>query len=76
MKHTQTESYSSQTVDNDIQSLTTINNNTDNVEQTAVPLEKIPKKRGRKPKENVAMALSCSPKYTKAPRRSTRNKRN
>ena len=37
MQLTQTASYSSQTVDNDIQSLTTININTDNVEQTAVP---------------------------------------
>jgi len=57
MQHTKTASYSSQTVDNDIQSLTTINNKTDNVEQTAVPLEKIPKKRGRKPKENGSQLL-------------------
>ena len=50
MQHTQNASYSSQTVHNDIQSLTTIKNNTENVEQTAVRLEKILKKGGENQK--------------------------
>ena len=64
MQHTQTASYSSQTVHNDIQSLTTIKNDTENVEQTAVHLKKNSKKGEKTKRECCNGSQLLSRKYT------------